>query len=124
MPHSGHNLLLMWSRLVSSMTYMKTDIPTLLDSLTPRVMEAYVNSMLNDIDEDGTDEDGTTLPPPAGHSCTFTAEQHQQHQQILSATSSPFKRSWRLSRTWGAATTRRPAATSFRCSIRVPRRIR
>jgi hypothetical protein len=58
-PHSGHNLLLMWSRLVSSMTYMKTDIPTLLDSLTPRVMEAYVNSMLNDIDEDGTDEDGT-----------------------------------------------------------------
>lgn len=56
-PHSGHNLLLMWSRLVSSMTYMKTDIPTLLDSLTPRVMEAYVNSMLNDIDEDGTDED-------------------------------------------------------------------
>jgi hypothetical protein len=38
---------------------MKAVSPTFLDSLTPRVMEAYINSMLQDIDEDGTDEDGT-----------------------------------------------------------------
>jgi exportin-7 len=61
-PNSGHNLLLMWSRLVSSMTYMKTDTHTLLDSLTPRVMEAFTNSMLESIGPDDDDEDGNAPP--------------------------------------------------------------
>jgi len=56
-PHSGHNLLLMWSRLVSSMTYIKPDLVTHLESLTPRVMEAYINSMLEGITDECDDED-------------------------------------------------------------------
>lgn len=61
-PHSGHTLLIMWSRLVSSMTYMKTDVPTHLDTLTPRVLEIYINSMLANVDEDSSDEDGARSP--------------------------------------------------------------
>lgn len=39
------------------MTYMKTDIPTHLDVLTPRVLEAYINSRLASVEED-SEEDG------------------------------------------------------------------
>lgn len=43
------------------MTYMKTDVPTHLDTLTPRVLEAYINSMLSNVDEDCGDEEGAIL---------------------------------------------------------------
>jgi len=43
---------------VSSMTYIKPDLVTHLESLTPRVMEAYINSMLEGITDECDDEDG------------------------------------------------------------------
>ncbi len=60
MPNSGHYLLLMWSRLVSSQTYLKTDMATLLDSLTPRVLEAYINFRLESVQvfQEGDLEEG------------------------------------------------------------------
>ena len=42
-------LLGLWSRLVSSVPYLKSDAPSLLDSFVPQITEAYVNSRLDSV---------------------------------------------------------------------------
>lgn len=37
-------LLGLWSRLVSSMPYLKGDAPSLLDTYVPKIMDAYIMS--------------------------------------------------------------------------------
>ncbi len=41
---SMYYLLGLWSRLVSSMPYLKGDSPSLLDSSVPKIMQAYITS--------------------------------------------------------------------------------
>ena len=37
-------LLGLWSRLVSSMPYLKSDAPSLLETYVPKITEAYITS--------------------------------------------------------------------------------
>jgi len=39
-------LLGLWARLVSSTTYLKSDVPDRMDVLSPQIMESYVESRL------------------------------------------------------------------------------
>jgi exportin-7 len=41
---SVYYLLGLWSRLVSSMPYLKGDSPSLLDTNVPKIMKAYIES--------------------------------------------------------------------------------
>ena len=41
---SVYYLLGLWSRLVSSMPYLKGDSPSLLDTFVPKISRAYINS--------------------------------------------------------------------------------
>lgn len=41
---SVYYLLGLWSRLVSSMPYLKGDSPSLLDTYVPRINQAYITS--------------------------------------------------------------------------------
>lgn len=43
---SVYYLLGLWSRLVSSMPYLKGDSPSLLDTFVPKISRAYINSRL------------------------------------------------------------------------------
>eukprot|EP00271_Cylindrocystis_brebissonii_P005659 TRINITY_DN17835_c0_g2_i1.p1 TRINITY_DN17835_c0_g2~~TRINITY_DN17835_c0_g2_i1.p1 ORF type:complete len:1060 (+),score=142.88 TRINITY_DN17835_c0_g2_i1:716-3895(+) len=46
---SVYYLLGLWSRLVSSMPYLKSDSPSLLESYVPKITEAYITSRLNSV---------------------------------------------------------------------------
>eukprot|EP00850_Spirogloea_muscicola_P007102 SM000035S13082 [mRNA] locus=s35:297618:305506:+ [translate_table: standard] len=46
---SVYYLLGLWSRLVSSMPYLKSDSPSLLDSYVPQITEAYITSRLDSV---------------------------------------------------------------------------
>lgn len=46
---SVYYLLGLWSRLVSSMPYLKGDAPSLLDTHVPKIMRAYVASRLDSV---------------------------------------------------------------------------
>ncbi|GJP71880.1 hypothetical protein CLOP_g2674 [Closterium sp. NIES-67] len=62
---SVYFLLGLWSRLVSSMAYTKSDCPSLLDNFVPQITEAYITSRLdsvqavlqNNLSEDPLDND-------------------------------------------------------------------
>lgn len=62
---SVYYLLGLWSRLVSSMPYLKSDSPSLLESYVPKITEAYITSRLesvkavlqNNISEDPLDNE-------------------------------------------------------------------
>ena len=41
-------LLGLWSRLVSSMPYLKSDAPSLLETYVPKITEAYITSRCDD----------------------------------------------------------------------------
>ena len=42
-------LLSLWSRLVSSVPYLKSDTPSLLDTYVPKITEAYITSRLDSV---------------------------------------------------------------------------
>eukprot|EP00891_Asterochloris_glomerata_P007395 jgi/Astpho2/7395/fgenesh1_pm.00114_%23_12_t len=46
---SVYYLLGLWSRLVSSMPYLKGDSPSLLDTFVPKISRAYINSRLESV---------------------------------------------------------------------------
>lgn len=46
---SVYYLLGLWSRLVSSVPYLKSDSPSLLDSYVPKITEAYITSRLDSV---------------------------------------------------------------------------
>eukprot|EP00897_Mesotaenium_endlicherianum_P004381 jgi/Mesen1/3971/ME000210S03214 len=46
---SVYYLLGLWSRLVSSMPYLKSDSPSLLESYVPKITEAYITSRLDSV---------------------------------------------------------------------------
>lgn len=46
---SVHYLLLLWTRLVSSAAYLKSDQPNLLEELMPKIITAYVQSRLDSV---------------------------------------------------------------------------
>eukprot|EP00898_Chlorokybus_atmophyticus_P001655 jgi/Chlat1/2490/Chrsp175S02362 len=46
---SVYYLLGLWSRLVSSMPYLKGDSPSLLDNYVPKITEAYITSRLDSV---------------------------------------------------------------------------
>ena len=46
---SVYYLLGLWSRLVSSVPFLKSDSPTLLDSYVPKITEAYITSRFDSV---------------------------------------------------------------------------
>lgn len=48
---SVYYLLGLWSRLISSMPYLKGDSPSLLDTYVPRINQAYITSRLDSVAE-------------------------------------------------------------------------
>lgn len=46
---SVYYLLGLWSRLVSSMPYLKGDSPSLLEGYVPKITEAYITSRLDSV---------------------------------------------------------------------------
>lgn len=46
---SVYYLLGLWSRLVSSMPYLKSDSPSMLESFVPKITEAYITSRLDSV---------------------------------------------------------------------------
>lgn len=46
---SVYYLLGLWSRLVTSVPYLKGDAPSLLDEFVPKITEGFITSRLNSV---------------------------------------------------------------------------
>eukprot|EP01112_Ceratiomyxa_fruticulosa_P019687 TRINITY_DN6499_c0_g2_i1.p1 TRINITY_DN6499_c0_g2~~TRINITY_DN6499_c0_g2_i1.p1 ORF type:complete len:503 (-),score=68.49 TRINITY_DN6499_c0_g2_i1:752-2260(-) len=66
-PNSVHYLLALWSRLVSSMTYVRTTTPTLLDTYAPQIIEVYINERLKNAGNADNDDSETELITEESH---------------------------------------------------------
>eukprot|EP00026_Physarum_polycephalum_P001451 Phypoly_transcript_01453.p1 GENE.Phypoly_transcript_01453~~Phypoly_transcript_01453.p1 ORF type:complete len:1056 (-),score=108.05 Phypoly_transcript_01453:168-3335(-) len=62
-PNSVHYLLSLWSKLVSSLAFLKGSPPSLLDNYAPQITEAYVHSRMESVKKAAkTDDDDDTFP--------------------------------------------------------------
>ncbi|KAK9289852.1 hypothetical protein L1049_008012 [Liquidambar formosana] len=59
---SVYYLLGLWSRLVTSVRYLKGDTPNLLDELVPKIVEGFISSRFNSLQQAGLSDDTSENP--------------------------------------------------------------